>query len=123
MKELRVRLYPDQDEKLFTWLEELNKLPFGVKSKTVKETLRRGLNLDSRSAALNQGANVALDTGELLSDIRRVMEATLESAISRLSITPLTAVPQTSPDDENEIDALLDNFGTNLMMLDEDDLD
>ena len=123
MKELRVRLYPDQDEKLFIWLEELNKLPYGEKSKAVKETLLRGLNLDGRSAAYNCGTTAAFDTGSLLSDIRRVMEATLESAISRLSITPLTAHPQSTPDDAHAIDALLDDFGANLMMLDEEDLE
>ncbi len=121
MKELRVRLYPDQDEKLLSWLEELDKLPFGVKSQTIKETLTRGLNMNSCSTAINQGSNIAVDTGELLSDIRRVVEASLEGCLSRLAITPLTALPITPVPDE--IDALLDDFGANLMMLDEEEDD
>lgn len=121
MKQLKIRLYPDQDALLLDWLEELDQLSYGVKSKTIKETLLRGLNLDVRTPGASSGTNAAFDTGELLSDIRRVMEATLESAVSRLAITPLTAVRQPNvPEPDDAIDALLDDFGANLMMLDEE---
>ena len=113
----RVWLYEKQDRDLIGWLEELDRQPYGTKGQIIKQTLRRGLGLSSST----KGSDASFDSQELLSDIRRVVEATLESVISRLSITPLTAAP--SLDMPDEIDALLDDFGANLMMLDEEEDD
>ena len=115
----RIRLDSRHDEDLIGWLAELNHLPFGTKGQIIKQTLRRGLGVSSQQT--KKPTTEAFDSQELLSDIRRVVEATLESVISRLSITPLTTDPRLSVPDE--IDALLDDFGANLMMLDEEEDD
>ena len=112
-----VWLYEKQDRDLIGWLEELDRQPYGSKGQMIKQTLRHGLGLSSST----KGSDVSFDSQELLSDIRRVVEATLEGCLSRLSITPLTTAP--SLDVPDEIDALLDDFGANLMMLDEEEDD
>lgn len=113
----RIWLYENKDRDLVAWLEELDRQPYGTKGQMIKQTLRRGLGLSSST----KGSDVSFDSQELLSDIRRVVEATLEGCLSRLSITPLTTTP--SLDMPDEIDALLDDFGANLMMLDEEEDD
>lgn len=121
MKVLRIRLYPDQDDKLLTWLEELDELPFGAKSQTIKETLLRGLGVNSgqpKTAVASITTNVAFDTQELLSDIRRVVEASLESALAHL---PQLASPEPPSDERAEVDAILDDFAVNLMLSEEED--
>ncbi len=117
----RIRLDLRHDEDLISWLTELERLPFGTKGKIIKQTLRRGLRLTESST--KQTDPSTFDTGELLSDIRRVVEASLESVISRLSISPLPALPHTSRPVPDEIDTILDNFGASLMMLDEEEDD
>lgn len=69
---LTIRFYPGQDDDLIAWLEEMRVL-YGKKGETVKDVLRKGLG------ATGSGSAVPLDTGNLLAEIRQVVEATFAS--------------------------------------------
>ncbi len=121
-----VWLYEKQDRDLIGWLEELSSQPYGTKGQIIKQTLRRGLAISpsTKGSHTQRGSCASFDSQELLCDIRRVVEATLESAISRLSISPLSALPiNPVPDGIDEINTMLDDFGASLMMLDEEEDD
>ena len=69
---LTIRFYPGRDDDLIAWLEEM-RTSYGKKGETVKDVLRKGLG------ATGGGSAVPLDTGNLLAEIRQVVEATFAS--------------------------------------------
>jgi hypothetical protein len=104
--QLHIRLYPGQDDELLHWLEQFDDRPYGVKSQAVKEALLRGVE----GAAAPGGASV-ID----LSEVRRVVEAAVETALSRFQGQVVAAtVPPSTEDDE--ADDLLDALGENLVL-------
>ena len=106
--QLHVRLYPGQDDELLRWLEQFDDRPYGVKSQAVKEALLRGIE----GAAVSGGAP-AID----LSEVRRVVEAAVETALSRFQGQVVAAtVPPSTEDDE--ADDLLDTLGENQVLKD-----
>jgi hypothetical protein len=106
--QLHIRLYPGQDDELLHWLEQFDDRPYGVKSQAVKEALLRGVE----GAAAPGGAPV-ID----LSEVRRVVEAAVETALSRFQgqVVAATTLPSAGDD---EADDLLDALGEALVMRD-----
>ncbi len=74
----------------------------------------------AKTAIATVTTNVAFDTQELLSDIRRVVEASLESALAHL---PQLASSEPPSDERAEVDAILDDFAVNLMLSEEEEED
>ncbi len=105
--EIRVRLYPGRDDDLIRWLAELDRQSFGAKSQAVREALRRGLADDPASQS---PAPASVDLGE----IRAVVEAAVESALTRLEGLALVRSAPAEPEDETE--RLLDDLGERLML-------
>lgn len=104
--EIRVRLYPGQDDDLIRWLSRLDGRPYGLRSQAVKEALRRGI-----------GAGTGPATGPApdLAEIRAVVEAAVEQALARLG----RPSSPTRPETDDEVEALLDGLEASLVLEDE----
>ncbi len=113
-KKLTLRLRPGEDDDLLIWLDEL-RLPHGKKGETIKDTLRRGL----RSA--ETPSVTKLDAGNLLADIRQVVEATLVSALANISLE--ASSPMESAEEDEKIGVCLDQLGESLLFELDDDRD
>jgi len=105
---LHIRLYPEQDDELLHWLEQLDDRPYGLKSQAVKEALLRGIEGGS-----DAGGSTATD----LSEVRRVVEAAVETALSRWQ-GQMVVAPSPSPTEDNEAEDLLDALGEALVLRD-----
>lgn len=106
--QLHIRLYPGQDDELLRWLEQFVDQPYGVKTQAIKETLLRGIEGCPGSTPAS-----SLD----LSEIRRVVEAAIESGLARFEgrMAP-GAMAVAQEDDETE--GLLDALGEALVLKD-----
>jgi len=100
---LTLRLHPDRDEDLISWLASLDDLPFGQKGHAIKEALRRGLEKQPDSS---------LGAESFLVDIRAIVESAVQQALASITIT--NRAP--TPDETDETDALLDQLGDQLML-------
>ena len=108
--EIRVRFYPGQDDDLIRWLEQFDDRPYGVKSQAVKDALRRDIGAEpGRPASLP-----VLD----LSEIRAVVEAAVTQALARFE-GQVSVSPSASPGEDEEVEALLDGLGAELVLGDE----
>ena len=106
--ELKIRLYPGQDDALVRWLEQFRGLPYGVKSQAVREALLRGIGENGQG--LSPAPAVAVD----LAEIRQVVEAAIATALARCEGQLGGVVAQAEEDDETE--ALLDGLGAALVL-------
>jgi len=104
--QLHIRLYPGQDDELLHWLEQFDDRPYGLKSQAVKEALLRGMGDESHT-----GGSPAID----LSEVRRVVEAAVETALSRLQ-GQMVAAPGSPPTEDDEAEELLDALGEALVL-------
>ena len=104
--QLHIRLYPGQDDELLHWLEQLDDRAYGLKSQAVKEALLRGIGKGS-----NAGGLPAID----LSEVRRVVEAAVETALSRLQ-GQMVAAPGSPSTEDDEAEELLDALGEALVL-------
>jgi hypothetical protein len=104
--QLHIRLYPGQDDELLHWLEQFDDRPYGLKSQAVKEALLRGIGDGSHT-----GGSPAVD----LSEVRRVVEAAVETALSRLQ-GPVGAAPGSLSTEDDEAEDLLDALGEALVL-------
>ncbi len=103
---LNIRLYPGTDDDLIAWLNTLDDLHFGGKTHAVREALRRGVNQSKDDAA-------QIDLGE----VRRVVEAAVESALARFEGNLIGAEAVSNP--ERDAESLLDDLGSALMLEDQ----
>lgn len=125
-----VYLYPEQDEDLVQWLAQLDTQPGVNRSQAIKEALRRGLGLPtsaplpSPSGPVRGGLAVSasLDAGDLLVDIRQIVEAAVESALGRHALPGVSPVREQSPDEAALTEALLDQLGAALMLGEDEEL-
>ena len=108
--QLHIRLYPGQDDELIRWLAQFDDQPYGVKTQAVKETLRRGLEGDSVYAP---SAERTAD----LAEIRRIVEAAIETGLTRFEGRIATTVGN-SPQGDDETEDLLDALGEVLVLKD-----
>ena len=122
VREIRVRLYPGQDDDLLEWLSSLNHLPYGAKSQAIKEALRRGIGLEGNAISASAFATVDPDAlraameqvmERFLVDMRRVVEAALASAGQ--------AAGQEAEEQTDEGKALLEDFLSGLRLEDDDE--
>ena len=88
--ELKIRLYPGQDDELIRWIASLNDLPWGGKSQRVKEALLRGISND------HSGEPTVTPAAFDLAEIRRVVEVATESALGRFG-GQITVGDETQP--------------------------
>jgi hypothetical protein len=106
--EFRLRLYRGQDDELIRWLEQLDDQPYGLKTQAVKEALRRSIGEDEGQAATPAPT---LD----LSEMRRVVEAAVTTALSRFE-GQMGRVPTGLPAEEDETEDLLDALESALVL-------
>jgi len=123
--EIRIRLYPGQDDDLIPWLEQYENQPHGVKTQAVKGALRRGLGTERPQT---QVAPPVLEhpidlSRQSLAEIRQVVEAAVASALSRFAFT-LEAGGRvgggaTTTEEDDPVEDLLDTLGKALVLDDE----
>jgi hypothetical protein len=117
-----VYLHAEQDADLVAWIEGLGQQPGVNKSQIIKDVLRRGLGQSHSDAVSPVQAGASCDTADLLTEIRRVLEATLESTLSRLPMQGTgggEAVVEQEVADEME--AILDSFASSLLLAGEEE--
>ena len=100
---LTLRLHPERDADLIRWLASLDDLPYGQKGRVIKEVLRQGLGQEPKATS---------DTEALLADIRAIVESAVQQALANATII---SKPQLT-NETDEIDALLDQLGDQLML-------
>jgi hypothetical protein len=109
---LHLRLYAGQDDELIRWLEQFDDQPYGAKTQAVKDALLRGLGEAPGQASGPAAATAAWD----LSDVRRVVEAAVETALARFGGQVIT--PTVAPSEDDEAEGLLDALGESLVLKD-----
>ena len=117
--QLHIRLYPGQDDELLRWLEQFEVQPYGVKTQAVKEALLRSIDSASRSAGRSALDPAVELSGQSLAEIRRVIEAAVETSVARLACTlqgegRIGTAAVAEEDDETE--GLLDALGEALVL-------
>ncbi len=135
----RARLYSDnpRDREILEWLEGL---PGGFKGDGIKDAIwasiggiERVPKKPARSRSIDNGppqgysktpngtmsGSLTLDTRELLVDIRQVVEAVLTQTLAHHGTTTNSSAPH--PEDEREIESLLDDLDMSFMLDDDDD--
>jgi len=114
--QLHIRLYPGQDDGLIRWLEQFDDQPYGVKSRAVKETLLRGIeDCTSNTAASSPSHSAELTAG--LVEIRRVVEAAIETGLARFE-GRINAPAHIMSEEDDETEDLLDALGEALILKD-----
>jgi hypothetical protein len=110
--EIKIRLYPGQDDELIQWQAQFDGQPYGVKTQAVKEALRRGIGTEPLQATV---ATPALD----LVEVRRVVEAAVVSALGRFEGQVLGAAAATPAEEDDEVEDLLEGFQYSLVLGDD----
>ena len=110
--EIKIRLYPGQDDELIQWQTQFDGQPYGVKTQAVKEALRRGIGTEPLQATV---ATPALD----LVEMRRVVEAAVVSALGRFEGQVVGATTTTPAEEEDEVEDLLERFQYSLVLGDD----
>ena len=106
--EIKIRLYPGQDDELIEWQAQFNDQPYGVKTQAMKEALRKGVGVGSLQATVSAPA---LD----LAEVRRVVEAAVASALGRFEGNVVCATATTTAE-EDEVENLLEGFQYSLVL-------
>lgn len=107
--EIKIRLYPGQDDELIQWQAQFDDQPYGVKTQAMKEALRRGIGVEALGATV---ATPALD----LVEVRRVVEAAVVSALSRFESHVAGATATTPAEEDDEVEDLLEGFQYSLVL-------
>ena len=117
--QLHIRLYPGQDDELLRWLEQFEAQPYGVKTQAVKEALLRSIDSVSRPAGRSALDPAVELSGQSLTEIRRVIEAAVETGVARLACAlqgegriGTTAAPE----EDDETEGLLNALGEALVL-------
>jgi len=105
-KKLTLRLRPGVDDDLLEWVNNL-RLPHGRKGAAIKAALRRGIGTPDATSAAQP------DAGNLLADIRQVVEATLSTQLANLSLIANT--PVVTAEEDEYANACLDQLGDALI--------
>ena len=127
---LELRLYRGQalDDVLIAWLDELDSKSHGIKSQAIKEALLRGIGQSPAGAP----ASVSIDAGTVqtaieeamngaLRQLRRVVEASVESALHGFG-GDLTPQPvERSVDEQEEVEAVTAGMNAEFMLEIHDD--
>ncbi len=111
--DLKIRLYPGHDDDLIHWQAQFEDQPYGAKSQAIKEALRRGIGATPDQPA---SSAPALD----LTELRQVVEAAVTQALARFEVQVSGAAIASTPDEDDEIEGLLDDLGAALVVADEE---
>ena len=118
---LHIRLYPGQDDDLIQWLEQFNDKPYGAKSQAVKEALRRSIGQpDQPIDPIHQVNPLNRVT---LAEVRQVVEAAVATALARFKGQVSGAVPAAPPEEDEEVEDILDQLEAALILDDDSDLE
>lgn len=104
IKQLHIRLYPGQDDELIEWLESLNGLPVGEKSRRIREALCQGIKANDSE----ETKALAID----LSEIRKIVEAAVAQALAGFRIEAAKA----SVEEDDGTEEILENLGASLVL-------
>lgn len=117
---LYVRLDEELDRDIIEWLEGLPSRPAGLRGQAVKEALRRGIRGDDAAstsaavvldaAAVREAVAAALAEGLDLTEIRRVVEAAVRSALAGIRADAVLS------QEEEEVKEMLDDLGGKIML-------
>ena len=110
--EIKIRLYPRQDDELIQWQAQFDDQPYGVKTQAMKEALGKGVGVGALQATV---AAPGLD----LVEVRRVVEAAVVSALSRFEGQVVGAAATTSAEEDDEVEDLLEGFQYSLVLGDD----
>jgi hypothetical protein len=111
--EIKIRLYPGQDDELIQWQAQLDDQSYGVKTQAMKEALRKGIGVEALQATV---ATPALD----LVEVRRVVEAAVVSALGRFEGQVVGAAATASAEEDDEVEDLLEGFQYSLVLGDDE---
>jgi hypothetical protein len=122
--EIRIRLYPGQDDDLISWLGQYQDRPHGVKTQEVKGALRRGLGAERVQTVAPPPAHEhpADLSRQSLVEIRQVVEAAVTSTLSRFACTLEAggaAGGAATTEEDDPVEDLLDTLGKALVLDDE----
>lgn len=110
--EIKIRLYPGQDDELIQWLVQFEGQPYGVKTRALKDALRLGIGGTTPEA-------LAAAPASDLAAIRSVVEAAVASALDRWECPWMGSDREGCRAEEDEVEALLDAFGSSLVLGDD----
>jgi hypothetical protein len=118
--EIKIRLYPGQDDELIQWQAQFDDQPYGVKTQAVKEALRRGVGVEHvlSGAEATLEATVAAPAPDLV-EVRRVVEAAVVSALGRFEGPVVGAAAATPAEEDDEGEDLLEGFQYSLVLGDD----
>ena len=112
-REIRARLHPGQDDDLIQWLDQFDDQPYGAMSQAIKDTLRRGIGATPDQPTPSAPAPD-------LTELRQVVEAAVTQALARFEVQVSGAAIASTPDEDDEIEGLLDDLGAGLVVADEE---
>jgi hypothetical protein len=115
-----LRFYPGQDDDLIHWLRELDEEPTRTKTQALKEALRSGNGAEHGLSGAERplqatAAAPALD----LVEVRRVVEAAVASALSRIEGQVVGAAAAKPAEEDDEVEDLLEGFQYSLVLGDD----
>ena len=110
--EIKIRLYPGQDDELIQWQAQFDDQPYGVKTQAVKEALRQGVGVETQQVTV---AAPALD----LAEVRRVVEAAVVSGLGRFEGKVISATATTPAEEDDEVEDLLEGLQYSLVLGDD----
>ena len=110
--EIKIRLYPGQDDELIQWQAQFDDQSYGVKTQAMKEALREGIGVEALQATV---ATPALD----LVEVRRVVEAAVVSALGRFEGQVVGAAAAASAEEDDEVEDLLEGLQYSLVLGDD----
>jgi hypothetical protein len=115
--EIKIRLYPGQDDELIRWQAQFDDQPYGVKTQAVKEALRKGIGVEHVLSGAEGTLEVTVAAPALdLVEVRRVVEAAVASALSRFEGHVADAAAATPAEEDEEVEDLLEGFQYSLVL-------
>jgi hypothetical protein len=114
--EIKIRLYPGQDDELIQWQAQFDDQPYGVKTQAMKEALRKGIRVEHVLSGAQGTLQATVATPALdLVEVRRVVEAAVVSALGRFEGQVFGAAATASAE-EDEVEDLLEGFRYSLLL-------
>jgi len=107
---LTIRLDPETDVDLLTWIDDLKRRGYGTLSREIKAALRAAHH---KASALDHSGSAGSDLHAFLQEVRQVVEAAVTSALDGVT------VPQSTPripHAEEDTTALLDALDEHLLL-------
>jgi hypothetical protein len=117
-EEIRVRLHPGRDDDLLHWLAQFDDRPYGAKSQSVKDALRRGISCRA-DPGVSQPSAAAPTPALDLAELRQVVEAAVDTALGRFEGQISGGTRAAAQEEDDETEALLDDLEAALVLEDD----